>query len=245
MKIAIAVALVAVVWTGAAQAQTADELEAVVRSGICPANLSIYTDISYDKCDGIKSTSEHVFCQDRVNRANHKISEYNSFIYKCRDIQGRPQADGMQKGRSESTQAARRATEAEQQNQQNSWSSRLKGAQQRNQDMADTKRRNDQAYEKSVNDEVRKTQEIQQQNAIDYQRQVRQLRERQAQEARKIAPMEPVIGTNPYRSQWGDYYPKGCQKKASFDACWRNDCRREEWESPAVCVQCDWACWSK
>lgn len=112
--------------------------------------------------------AERDACFARVKQQNQQIKQENDLYYKCKAAFDRDK--GNKPG-----------------NTQNKWKSRLKQAQQRNQDMSGAKRRNDQAYERAVNNEVKKTQKVWRQNAIEAERENqarRAAQERQRQTTR-------------------------------------------------------------
>jgi hypothetical protein len=68
---------------------TLDQLEAQVRSGICPGDLSeiawlMYEDVCGENFLETMDSIEANQCEIKVDRLNRKISEYNNFIIECR-----------------------------------------------------------------------------------------------------------------------------------------------------------------
>jgi hypothetical protein len=89
-KLALAIASTFLLCATSASANTGDELEAVVRSNICPANLTRYALPDYasagcedfthgDNYDVIKANE----CMNEVDHEQLQIIRYNSFVQRC------------------------------------------------------------------------------------------------------------------------------------------------------------------
>jgi hypothetical protein len=76
-----------------ALAQSEEDLAGVVRSGVCPDDLTAYNPVEYaEHCAGMdESCALHDSgcfedarrCWDDVNRMNKQIFSYNAFVRKC------------------------------------------------------------------------------------------------------------------------------------------------------------------
>ncbi|MBV8474210.1 MAG: hypothetical protein JO234_12400 [Hyphomicrobiales bacterium] len=79
----------------AALAQSDEDLARVVKSGICPDDLTPYDAMTYtEHCAGMDqacaTTDSGCFedarhCWDEVNRTNKQIFTYNAFVHQCAD----------------------------------------------------------------------------------------------------------------------------------------------------------------
>ena len=76
--------------TGAgAMANETSDMEAVLRSKICPSSAVQYHNVAYDDwCKGVSGGALGIGnlerCQNKVDHANRLIDEYNAFVRRCR-----------------------------------------------------------------------------------------------------------------------------------------------------------------
>ena len=87
VRVALAISLLGVMG-GIGQGKTVDELEAIVRSGVCQPNMPKYDDVTFKQHCGQNyetemSNVDAVKCQMETNAINAKISKDNTFRIKC------------------------------------------------------------------------------------------------------------------------------------------------------------------
>ena len=91
---AVSAAFLAFLAAAGASAQTEEDLARVVKSGICPDDLSPYDKVKYtDHCAGMDQRSCDIndkacfdaasTCWAQVNAMNKQIYSYNNFMKKC------------------------------------------------------------------------------------------------------------------------------------------------------------------
>lgn len=182
----------------AAQSPSAQELDAIVSSRICPANPTRYKRVTYEAGCGpgyYAVSPKMLACTKEIDGINRRLNAYNTFIGQCTREKKAAPTESKNKG---------------------GWAQRLKQAESRNQ----SRNQVDEQSVQELNSQVKRSQEraekrdaagakrLAQEEAArqkqerenarrakaQYERDLNQLRQRQAQERRKIVEEPSIIG---------------------------------------------------